>query len=67
MNINGPFRAPKSAAGARRQYWAIIRAARKALAGGLSFGMDWPTFRASFPAAYEHIHGPVKAALKVAP
>ncbi len=64
MNISGPFKAPKSAAGARRQYWAIIREARRLQAGGLTFGMDWITFRIHYPEAAAHINGPVKAAIE---
>ena len=49
------FKMPKTQAGAERQYWALIRKARRSMAGGLQFGMDWPTFRAWFPEAYAHI------------
>jgi hypothetical protein len=47
--------APKSKRGAVRQYDAIMRACRRDLAGGLSFGMDWPTLRATFPERYARI------------
>ena len=49
------YKMPKSQAGAARQYNAIIRRARRALAGGLSFGLDWPTFASTFPDAAAHI------------
>lgn len=45
----------KSKRGAVRVYNAIMRRARRAMAGGLAFGMDWPTFRASFPEDYARI------------
>ncbi len=35
--------------GAARRYNAIIRQCRRDFAGGLAFGMDWPTLRATFP------------------
>ena len=41
--------------GALRRYRAIIRQCRRDLAGGLSFGMDWPTLRATFPERYAEI------------
>lgn len=46
---------PKTQAGAERQYNAIMRRARRRLAGGLTFGLDWPTFAASFPDDAAHI------------
>jgi hypothetical protein len=49
------YKMPKSQAGAERQYNAIMSRARRALRGGLSFGMDWPTFKAYFPVSYDHI------------
>lgn len=41
--------------GAWRRYNAIIRQCRRDLAGGLSFGMDWPTLRVTFPDRYAEI------------
>lgn len=58
---------PKSEAGAQRQYWAIIRKARRAMAGGLQYGMDWPTFRAWFPCEYAHIQAMRAAGFLVQP
>lgn len=55
INLSGPFDMPKTKAGAVRQYDAIMRAARAAGRGGLTFGMDWPTFKINHPAAYAHI------------
>lgn len=49
------MRDPKTKRGAVRQYNAIIAACRRDLAGGLSFGMDWPTLRVSFPERYARI------------
>ena len=46
---------PKSKRGATRQYNAIMRKCRKSMAGGLSYGMDWPTMRVTFPDEYAHI------------
>jgi hypothetical protein len=46
---------PKTKRGALRQYDSIIRACRRDLAGGLSFGMDWPTVRSTFPERYARI------------
>ena len=46
---------PKSKRGARRQYDAIMRQCRRDLSGGLSYGMDWPTLRATFPDRYAHL------------
>ena len=50
-----PIRLPKTKRGARKQYHSIINRARKCMAGGLTFGMDWPTFSNYFPAEYDHI------------
>ena len=47
---------PATKRGARKQYNAIMAKARRALAGGLSFGMDWPTFGANFPKEYAYVH-----------
>lgn len=49
------YKLPKSKRGAARQYNAIIAACRRDLSGGLQFGMDWPTMRATFPERYAHI------------
>lgn len=49
------YKMPKTQAGAERQYNAIIRRARRALAGGLTFGLDWPTFASTFPQDAAHI------------
>ena len=49
------FKLPKSKRGAARQYDAILAACRRDMSGGLSFGMDWPTLRATFPERYAHI------------
>lgn len=46
---------PKSKRGAVRQYDAIMRRVRRSLAGGLQFGLDWPTFRLTFPEDYKRI------------
>ena len=53
MNIH--MNAPKTKRGAVRQYDTIMRACRRDLAGGLSFGMDWPTLRITFPERYARI------------
>lgn len=45
----------KSKRGALKRYWAIIRQCRRDLAGGLSFGLDWPTLRTVFPDRYAEI------------
>jgi hypothetical protein len=55
MNLDGPFRAPKSLAGATRQYKAIWRELRRHYAGGLTYGLDWPTLRSAYPVAAEHL------------
>lgn len=55
MNLAGPFKMPKTRRGACRQKDAILRSAYRALRGGTQYGMDWPTFKANFPAAYVHI------------
>ena len=47
--------AVKSKRGAVRRYWAILARCRRDLAGGLSFGMDWATLRATFPDRYAEI------------
>jgi hypothetical protein len=39
---------PKSKRGAVRKYNAIMRRARRELRGGLTFGLDWSTFRALY-------------------
>jgi hypothetical protein len=46
---------PKTKRGAVRQYETIMRACRRDLAGGLAFGMDWPTIRVTFPERYARI------------
>lgn len=46
---------PKSKRGALKRYHAIMRQCRRDLAGGLQFGMDWPTLRATFPERYAEI------------
>ena len=43
------MREPKSAAGAQRQYNAIVRAYQRDFADGGAFGFDWPTFHANSP------------------
>jgi hypothetical protein len=48
-------REPKTKRGAMRQYNALINACRRELAGGLQFGMDWPTVRTTFPERYARI------------
>lgn len=45
----------KSKRGARKRYHAILAQCRKDLAGGLAFGMDWPTIRITFPERYAEI------------
>ena len=45
----------KSKRGAVRRYYAILARCRKDLAGGLAFGMDWPTLRITFPDRYAEI------------
>ena len=47
--------AVKSKRGAVRRYWAILARCRRDLAGGLSFGMDWATLRATCPDRYAEI------------
>jgi hypothetical protein len=59
------YKMPKTQAGAERQYNAIMRRARKALRGGLTFGMDWPTFASYFPRAAEHIKAMRAAGFRV--
>lgn len=44
---------PKSKRGALRQRNAIIRAYKRAFAGGGSFGFDWPTFRLNWPEGFQ--------------
>ena len=46
---------PKTKRGARRQYDAIIRRCQQELAGGLAFGLDWPTLMVTFPDRYAHL------------
>lgn len=46
---------PKSKRGAIRQCHALIRRARRELRGGLQFGLDWPTFAATYPVEAAHI------------
>ena len=41
--------------GALRRYNAILRQCFKDMAGGLQFGMDWPTLRITFPERYAEI------------
>lgn len=43
---------PRSVAGARRQYNAVVRVYRRAYAGGGQFGFDWPTFRVNWSEGY---------------
>ncbi len=50
-----PARIVRTKRGAVRRYNAIIAEARRAMRGGLAYGMDWPTFRAVFPDAYAEI------------
>jgi hypothetical protein len=45
----------KTKRGAIRRYEQIMRACRRDLAGGLSFGMDWPTLRGTFPERYAEL------------
>lgn len=49
------MRDPKTKRGCVRQYETIMRACRRDLAGGLSFGMDWPTIRVTFPERYARV------------
>ena len=46
---------PKSKNGCERQIDSLIRAYRKAFAGGGSFGFDWATMRLNDPETYERI------------
>jgi len=46
---------PKTKRGARQRYDIIMRRIRKALKGGLDYGMDWPTIMHSFPSEYKHL------------
>lgn len=55
LNLSGPFTMPRTKRGAVRQYDAIMRAARNGMAGGLTFGMDWRTFKITFPKAAAHV------------
>lgn len=41
--------------GAIRRANALLRRCRRSLRGGLQFGMDWPTLRASFPEVYAEL------------
>lgn len=50
------MRDPKTKRGAVRQYNAIIRTCRRDMAGGLMFGMDWPTVRITFPERYARLN-----------
>jgi hypothetical protein len=45
----------KSKRGALRRYNAILRQCFADMAGGLQFGMDWPTLRITFPERYAEI------------
>lgn len=49
------MRTPRTRRGARRRYHAILRQCRRDLAGGLQFGMDWPTLRLTFPDRYAEL------------
>jgi hypothetical protein len=46
---------PRSKRGAHRQYDSIMRQCRRDMAGGLAYGLDWPTLRATFPERYAHL------------
>ena len=52
--------------GALRRYNAILRQCFKGMAGGLQFGMDWPTLRITFPERYAEIAA-LRAAFKNLP
>lgn len=57
------YKEPKSKRGCLMQYDQIMRACRRDLAGGLQFGMDWPTLRSTFPdrfARLEYLKGVYK-------
>ena len=41
--------------GALRRYNAILRQCFKDMAGGLQFGLDWPTLRITRPEIYAHL------------
>lgn len=43
---------PKTKRGARRQYDAIIRQCLRDATGGLGYGLDMPTLRATWPDRY---------------
>jgi hypothetical protein len=45
-------RAPKTRAGAERQYNAVIRAYKHAFDGGGMFGWDWRTFEINWQEGY---------------
>lgn len=45
----------RSKEGALRRYAAILNACRRDLAGGLQYGMDWPTLRGTFPERYAEL------------
>jgi hypothetical protein len=45
-------RAPKTRAGAERQYDAVIRAYKRAFDGGGMFGWDWRTFEINWQEGY---------------
>lgn len=49
------YKQPKSQRGCMRQYRMILNACRRDMAGGLTFGMDWPTLRATFPERYARL------------
>ena len=57
---------PKSKRGAERQYFTIIRQCYRDMGGGLSFGLDWPTLRATFRERYARIQD-LRAMLKTLP
>lgn len=60
------MRAPRTKQGAERQAQALIRKWRRNLAGGLSFGLDWPTVAAAFPDDYARFQE-LKALYKTLP
>jgi hypothetical protein len=46
---------PRSKRGANQRYGAVIRAYKRAFAGGGAFGWDWPTLRLNWPEAHAYL------------
>jgi hypothetical protein len=57
---------PKTKRGALRQYNAVMNRVFRSLRGGLEYGLDWPTFYATFPDEAAHVTA-IKAVYKSLP